>query len=291
MTDTSEIALVDAHLALGSLAQSWRWLTALLQPGTAVNVEALLSDNERARRNALVLAERAERYAGVRDGRSAGADLLSRRASGQAALSPSPTPARPAILDTRAIVRRALTDTCELVCACADAKFIGAAGGDDAAVTRMLVWLDRQLDPDTAAIALRGDEPAAVLAKLLTADRAARAVAGVTGEHRQAVDDECPACHRRSLYAELHDGATRDQDRSYVICSRPACRCAGAPSCTCGLRVRYRGARHVWRRGEWEDYRRQHPPARRTRPQVRSTTRGHGGWPDRRGTGPAKETA
>lgn len=117
-----------------------------------------------------------------------------------------------------------------------------------------------------------------VVEDLRDAADAARSAAAITPDRVVPYPGgPCPACGRRSLQID----ATLSNPRWWwVECISEACVCTG-PGCPCGrLPFSTDRGRHSWRGAQLQRLDAA-IAARRRRSPVRSTVRGHGGWPDR----------
>lgn len=280
----------EARLAVEQLRESWGWLCELVEPSRQPGATLAVDDRQAEVLEARGRSDRAYRDWNLRLGMSA--------------LPPTPAPASLEVVDAQVYVHRILLDLGRLAARAQRASFVGGRAGMLATVVSILDWLDgtggrgrfvatvdgvvwRQGQLEIMPIAL-------VLAAgkdLARADRAARSAARVVGIAAKEVRFRCPACRRRSLQLQ-HDG--EDKTQWYVRCVSDACRCTGE-GCGCLQRRRVVGRAHSWPYGELEsayglrnavavadalaEHRMRENGVDR---EVRSESRGHGGWSNRR---------
>lgn len=225
-------AHLAARTALARLRTAWDYLADSLEPGPTSRGEHALTPGRRAALDRLTRAERVDRHA--------------TQAAGHTPSGPHPAPLRVAVLDAQVFA----------VLAAADAAWMAAsairtrgwpftyhpAWADDterfsAACDYLAVTVPRL---DVPLVEEIGDD-------LSTADRVARAIAGV-GSDERPVKAECPACEHRSLVADV--GPANPADWT-IRCTWTTCRCRGV-DCGCNRPVRWPGRRHQWPRREFD---------------------------------------
>lgn len=231
---TDHVLAINADLAVvavGRLRESWPWLGDLVEPGRARRTQHHLTDTGRALLNRLVLAERSERALLAQQG------LKPSGASG--------APVNVAAVDAMVTIQGILDDTAWRVTSALRLRDgmgyrqVGRTG--DQRVTAALDYLAVML-PHVDDIGTVTDASI----RLAAADRLARRVAGVDSDRRHLAT-ACPACGRRSLYAEI--GSPNHQEWA-VLCGRDDCRCRGI-DCACRRPGRCYGTPHLWPEKEW----------------------------------------
>lgn len=285
-----ESAVGEARDVLDRLRMSWRWLRLLAEPGRETHTGRVLTDAQRAARDATAAQERAERFTAPRPDRTVGDDLVSRASLvGVGALASTSAPVRLGVVLDAARVRAKVVTAVKLlrdagVAHRGDRALLEWLGGSApapwVASTSGVLWRRGPLD-DAADVDASLDLLDGVRGLLDEADELAREAAGVNGERVAPMEQRCPACGNRSL--QLHyDGD--DRSRWHVRCISAACRCTGA-GCGCRQQVRYPKRPHAWAAGEldgpyglWQAIASARGPAHR----VRSTAAGHGGWAERK---------
>lgn len=275
-------AVARAEYHAGQLLRAYAWLRVLATPGREPRpAPRLLSDRARDARAAQEAAEAKDRRRSPR--------------VGVGALATTAAPASLVMLDAQAAVVRTVGRLTRKVGRHVPAqhRLPARRRARPSDVVDALYWLAGG-DPGWAVSPAGEVVRQGVLAEV----RSERVVEQVVEDLRDAADaarsaaaitpdrvvpypgGPCPACGRRSLQID----ATLSNPRWWwVECISEACVCSG-PGCPCGrLPFSTDRGRHSWRGAQLQRLDAA-IAARRRRAPVRSTVRGHGGWPERRRT-------